>query len=143
MAGYSKTPLVKKLGIRDGARVLLVNQPKDYHDLVSPVPEGVRFLSRAGRDMDVVHIFSASRADLRKRLVALLPGLRQDGMIWVSWPKKAAKVPTDITEDTVREIALPLGLVDIKVCAVDDTWSGLKLVIRKALRKPGPARSGR
>jgi len=134
VAGYSGTPLVRKLGIREGASVFAVGAPKDYRKLVSPLPEGVRMLARAGRDMDVIHIFSASRAELEQRVNALLPKLKQDGMIWVSWPKKAAKVPTDVTEDTVREIALPLGLVDVKVCAVDDTWSGLKLVVRRGLR---------
>jgi hypothetical protein len=137
MAGYSGTPLARKLGIKEGARVLVVNGPKGYRDLVAPLPEGVTFLARAGRDMEVVHVFATARADLARRLKALLPGLRQDGMIWVSWPKKASKVPTDVTENTVREVALPLGLVDVKVCAVDEVWSGLKLVVRKELRKPG------
>ena len=109
--------------------------PKDYLRLVSPLPAGVRFLSRASADTDMIHIFATARAGLQGRLRDLLPTLKQDGMIWVSWPKKAAKVPTDITEDTIREVALPLGLVDVKVCAVDETWSGLKLVIRKELRK--------
>jgi hypothetical protein len=134
VAGYSGTPLVTKLGIRGGARVLLVGAPKDYRRLVSPLPAGVRFLSRVSPDTDVIHVFATARAELQRRLRDLLPTLKQDGMIWVSWPKKAAKVPTDITEDTIREVALPLGLVDVKVCAVDDTWSGLKLVIRKELR---------
>jgi len=140
MSGYSGTPLARKLGIKEGTRVLVVNGPKGYRDLVAPLPEGVSFLTRAGREMEMVHIFATARGDLAKRLSSLLPGLRQDGMIWVSWPKKASKVPSDITEDTVRQVALPLGLVDVKVCAVDDVWSGLKLVIRKELRKPGCGR---
>jgi hypothetical protein len=139
-AGYSGTPLVKKLGIREGARVLLVNAPGNYRKLVAPLPQGVRILSRAGKDLDVVHIFADARSELERRIVTLLPSLAQDGMIWVSWPKKASKVPTDITEGTIRDVALPLGLVDVKVCAVDDTWSGLKLVIRKELRKSGSRR---
>ncbi len=92
-------------------------------------------MSRLSGDTDIVHIFSTKEAHLVKTLRASLPMIRQDGMIWVSWPKKSAKVPTDITEDTIRKVALPLGLVDIKVCAVDDVWSGLKLVIRKENRK--------
>jgi len=115
-----------------------VNAPKGYRDLVAPLPDGVTFLARAGRDMELVHVFATARADLARRLEALLPGLRQDGMFWVSWPKKASKVPTDITEDTVRELVLPLGLVDVKVCAVDEVWSGLKLVVRKELRASRP-----
>jgi hypothetical protein len=141
MAGYSGTPLVRKLGIRGGTRILVVNAPPDYARLVSPLPEGVRFLTRAGQDIGMIHVFATARAALQRKLRDLLPALAQAGMIWVSWPKKAAKVPTDITEDTIREVALPLGLVDVKVCAVDETWSGLKLVIRKELRKPAPKRA--
>jgi hypothetical protein len=135
MAGYSGTPLVRKLGIKGGTTLLVVNAPADYPDLVAPLPDGARLLARAGRDTDAVHVFSTARADLARRLRALLPKLRQDGMIWVSWPKRASKVPTDITEDVIREVALPMGLVDVKVCAVNEVWSGLKLVIRKELRK--------
>lgn len=140
MAGYSGTPLVKKLGIKDGNKIFLANAPSDYLKLVSPLPEGVKVLSRISSGTDMVHIFSTKKHHLNKTLRATLPKLKQDGIIWVSWPKKSAKVPTDITEDTIREVAFPLGLVDIKVCAVDDTWSGLKLVIRKEPRKTeGPA----
>jgi len=135
MAGYSRTPLVKKLGIREGSKLFLANVPKEYLKLVSPLPDGVKVVSRLSSNTDVVHIFSTKEAHLTKTLRASLPKLKQDGMIWVSWPKKSAKVPTDITEDTIRKVALPLGLVDIKVCAVNDVWSGLKLVIRKELRK--------
>jgi len=141
MAGYSGTPLVLKLGIKEGARVFLVNAPKDYVKLISPVPKGVRFSSRLSSGTDLVHIFSTEQRQLREALRAALPKLMQDGTIWVSWPKKSARLPTDITENIVREVALPLGLVDIKICAVDEVWSGLKLVIRKALRQPaGPTR---
>ena len=134
MAGYSGTPLGKKLGIKEGMRVVLINPPKSYPELVAPVPVGVKFGSRLSAGTDMVHVFATEKRRLSEALRAALPRLKQDGMIWVSWPKKSAKVATDITEDTVREVALPLGLVDIKVCAVDEVWSGLKLVIRKALR---------
>lgn len=136
MAGYSGTPLVTKLGIREGMRILLVNAPESYAKLVSPVPAGVRFTTRLSSGTDMVHVFAAEKRRLSEALRASLPKLKEDGTIWVSWPKKSAKLPTDITEDSVREVALPLGLVDIKVCAVDDVWSALKLVVRKALRQP-------
>ncbi len=135
MTGYSGTPLVKKLGIKGGSKLFLVNAPPEYLHLVAPLPEGVKIVSRLSNGTDMVHIFSTKEVHLVKTLRASLPKLTQDGMIWVSWPKKTAKVSTDITEDTIRKVALPLGLVDIKVCAVDDVWSGLKLVIRKELRK--------
>ena len=135
MVGYSGTPLAKKLGIKQDSKMVLVNPPKNYLELLAPIPDGVKLLPRVTNDTDLVHIFSTNKEELRSRLRDFLNKLKRDGMIWVSWPKKAAKVPTDITEDTIREIALPLGLVDIKVCAVDDTWSGLKLVIRKENRK--------
>ena len=135
MAGYSATPLVKKLGIKPGVTLYLVNAPSNYPALVSPLPEGVRVQTRLARNIDFIHIFSKNTEHLKKTLMKVLGKLSPDGMIWVSWPKRASKVTTDITEDSVRELALPLGLVDIKVCAVDEVWSGLKLVIRKALRK--------
>jgi hypothetical protein len=134
MAGYSGTPLAKKLGIKTGSRVLLVGEPDNYHKLIEPLPDGVRFDSRWSDATNLVHFFSAKKADLAKALKSCRSKLAPEGVVWVSWPKKSSKVPTDITEDTVRELALPLGFVDIKVCAVDETWSGLKLVIRKALR---------
>jgi hypothetical protein len=115
-------------------RVVLINPPKAYEVLVAPVPMGVSFTRRLSAGTDMVHVFTTEKRKLSEALRASRPMLKQDGMIWVSWPKKSAKVATDITEDTVREVALPLGLVDIKVCAVDEVWSGLKLVIRKALR---------
>lgn len=135
MAGYSGTPLAKKLGIKDGSKIFLSNAPKDYLKLVAPLPDGVKVVPQITNDTDMVHIFSTKKIQLTEVLRASLAKLKQDGIIWVSWPKKSSKVPTDITEDTVREVALPLGLVDIKVCAVDDVWSGLKLVIRKENRK--------
>lgn len=108
--------------------------PAGYADLVAPLPAGVRFGRRVTTGTDVVHVFATRRADLDRELRALRPTIREDAAIWVSWPKKAAKVPTDITEDVIRATCLPLGFVDVKVCAVDETWSGLKLVIRKELR---------
>lgn len=132
--GYSGTPLAKKLGIKSGDTLLLVSAPEDYAKLVQPLPEAVRFVSRSSESVDVVHIFTAKKAELQKALAALRKKLKPTATVWVSWPKKSAKVPTDITENTVRELALPLGFVDIKVCAVTDIWSGLKLVIRKELR---------
>jgi hypothetical protein len=134
MPGYSNTPLVKKLGIKPGFRVFLVNAPPDYRALISPLPEAVNFPAAAGSTTNLVHAFSTKRAELARLLAGLRKKLPVDAAVWVSWPKKASKVPTDITEDTIREIALPLGFVDIKVCAVTDVWSGLKLVVRKELR---------
>jgi hypothetical protein len=133
-AGYSGTPLAKKLGIKDGGAVFAPGAPAHYPQLLDPLPDGVRFLARMSRAADLVHLFTRQRADLEKKLDALLKLAKPEIMIWVSWPKKAAKVPTDITEDVIRAVALPRGLVDVKVCAVDEIWSGLKLVIRKELR---------
>jgi hypothetical protein len=135
MAGYSGTPLAKKLGIREGATICAVDAPANYRELLAPLPAKVAFAPRVDAKTDVVHVFSTTRSHLAGTLRSSLPRMRQDAAIWVSWPKKAAKVPTDITEDIVRRVALPLGLVDIKVCAVDATWSGLKLVIRKENRR--------
>jgi hypothetical protein len=141
MAGYSGTPLAKKLGIKPGSAIFVVAAPGHYDELLAPLPEGVKRVRKID-DADVAHFFETSRMRLDKDLRAAVSRMQQDAAIWISWPKKAAKVETDITEDTIREVALPLGLVDIKVCAVDETWSGLKLVIRKQLRKPlGRSRS--
>jgi hypothetical protein len=135
MAGYSGTPLARKLGIKDGSRIFLLNAPGNYLQLVAPLPAGVQVAHQITSHTDIVHIFSTKKEELSQALRTSLQKMRPDGMIWLSWPKKSSKVPTDITEDTIREVALPLGLVDIKVCAVDDVWSGLKLVIRKGNRK--------
>ena len=135
MVGYSGTPLVKKLGIKAGTTLLPVGAPPEYLKLVAPLPENVTLAKRAIPELDMVHIFTRRRAELAAALKKYKSHIKQDGAIWVSWPKKASKVPTDITEDTIRELALPMGLVDIKVCAVDETWSGLKLVIRRVNRK--------
>ncbi len=133
-SGYSGTPLAKKLGIKPGTAVCAVNAPDNYRDLLAPLPADVTFATNVISGAGFVHLFALARTDLVAALERIRPLLATDGMIWVSWPKKASNVPTDITEDTIRAVALPMGLVDVKVCAVDATWSGLKLVIRKALR---------
>ena len=132
--GYSGTSLAKKLGITESSRVLLVNPPGDYERLVEPLPAGVMFEARAAQSVDIAHIFVTKKEDLAKCLAVLRQTLRPNATVWVSWPKKAAKVPTTVTEDTIREVAFPLGFVDVKVCAVSEVWSGLKLVVRKELR---------
>ena len=132
--GYSGTPLAKKLGIGAGHRVWLARAPANYKTLVTPLPDGVTFATKPSNTIDVAHVFASKRRELEKTLRSLRSTLRPDAAIWVSWPKKSSKTPTDITEDVIREIALPMGFVDIKVCAVDETWSGLKLVVRRELR---------
>ena len=134
MAGYSGTPLAKKLGIKVGNKVLLVGAPEGFPKLLEPLPEAVQFVARLSMSTDIVHVFSARKAELQSALTAFRTKLKPTAMVWVSWPKKSSKVPTDMTEDAIREVALPLGFVDIKVCAIDEVWSGLKLVVRKELR---------
>jgi len=133
-AGYSGTPLAKKLGIVEGARVVTKNAPDGYAELLQPLPAGVLFQKEVSPATDVVHLFSSQKTELKRHLESLRYTVKSDCVIWVSWPKKTSKVPTDITDNTIRELALPLGLVDIKVCAINEVWSGLKLVIRKELR---------
>jgi len=133
-AGYSGTPLAKKLGVGPAARVCVVAPPVDYRTLVQPWPEGATLVDRADRSTDIVHVFVRERARLERELPRLRRSLRDDAVLWVSWPKKSARVATDIDENVVREVALPLGWVDVKVCAVDAVWSGLKLVVRRGLR---------
>ena len=132
--GYSGTPLARKLGLKEGCTVAILGEPAGYRALLAPVPAGVEFTSRATGTTDIAHAFVTARAELVVHLQSLRKTLKPDAALWISWPKKASKVPTDITEDTIRELALPLGFVDIKVCAVDAVWSGLKLVVRKELR---------
>jgi hypothetical protein len=132
--GYSGTPLVKKLGIKEGFRILSLHAPDEYLDLLAPVPAEVSFDQKLSDATDLVHVFSTRSKVLRKDLARIRKGMRGDAVVWVSWPKKASKVETDITEDAIRQIALPMGLVDVKVCAVTEIWSGLKLVIRTELR---------
>lgn len=129
-AGYSGTPLVKKLGLRPGARAYIDSPPGGYFAAIEPIPAGVVLLRRPAAGLDFVHLFTTSADDFAGKLARYRDRVRDDGTIWVSWPKRASKVPTDVTEDVVRAAALPLGLVDVKVCAVDDVWSGLKLVVR-------------
>ena len=133
-AGYSGTPLARKLGIKPGHRVKTRGAPDDYLDLLAPLPDDVTISARLRGDVDLWHLFTRSRAELRRQLPRCIDEIRRDAMIWVSWPKRSSGVETDVTEDVIREVALPLGVVDVKVCAVDETWSGLKLVIRKELR---------
>jgi hypothetical protein len=133
-AGYSRTPLAKKLGIVVNSRVLLIHPPIDYLKLLEPLPSGVAFQNTLSATTDIAHLFTDRKGVLAKELESLRKKLRTNAAVWVSWPKKSSKVPTDITEDTIRELALPLGFVDIKVCAVNEIWSGLKLVVRKELR---------
>jgi len=134
LAGYSGTPLAAKLGLKPGMALHVVNEPEGYRELVAPLPAGVHFVTKLSSSIDVVHVFSTRKSELLSTLRVCRERLNPTAPVWVSWPKKAAKVPTDITEDTIREVALPLGFVDIKVCAVSDVWSGLKLVVRKELR---------
>lgn len=144
MSGYSGTPLSKKLGIKPGFRVKTFNAPSNYSTLLAPLPDDVIISQAVRPPVDLWHLFARSRKELAARLPACRSQIRTDGTIWVSWPKKASSVATDLTEDGVREFAFPLQLVDVKVCAVDDTWSGLKLVIRREHRpalKAGRSRS--
>lgn len=133
MAGYSGTPLHKKLGLKPGMRVHLHDGPPEFREWLGPDCPTFGF-EALGAGTETTLIFASEREVLRDRINAAFAVIARDGMIWACWPKKASKVETDITEDVVRDIALPLGLVDVKVCAVSEVWSGLKLVIRKELR---------
>ena len=136
MAGYSPNPLIKKLGFKNGSAALLLSIPESLPE-ISGFPGFVvidRSLERGPRRYDAVHWFETCRARLEDGMQTMAGGLRPDAMLWISWPKKASKVPTDITEDVLREVILPLGLVDVKVCAVDEVWSGLKFMWRRELR---------
>jgi hypothetical protein len=136
MAGYSPNPLLKKLGFKEGSSALLLAVPETLHEITAfPGFSSVETALIAGpRRFDAAHWFETSRARLEDGMQVMAAGLRPDAMLWISWPKKASKRPTDITEDVLREVILPLGLVDVKVCAVDDIWSGLKFMWRKELR---------
>jgi hypothetical protein len=135
MAGYSGTPLWKKLGYRDDMVAHVDGAPKGYIDsLALPSVMSVKWDTRAKEGIGFVHFFTSSKSELKTKVQRFRKLIAPDGVIWVSWPKKSSGIETDVTEDVVREIALPIGLVDIKVCAVDETWSGLKLMIRKELR---------
>ena len=130
MSGYSGTPLPRKLGIKEGARVALVDAPDNFEATLGALPDGVTVRTRARGPVDVIVFFTASRAKLERRIVTLRSALDPAGRLWVAWPKRASGVPTDVTEDVVREIASAHRLVDNKVAALDETWSGLQLVIR-------------
>ncbi len=132
MAGYSGTPLPQKLGIRPGARLRFVAAPDEFSDALGVLPAGVRFASRGAAD--VVVFFTLRRAELQRRFAQLARGLDPAGGLWIAWPKKSARVPTDLDENVVRDIGLKSGLVDNKVCAIDETWSGLRFVVRLADR---------
>ena len=135
MAGYSSTPLWKKLGYKPGLSVYLDNPPRAYFALLSLPPEmSIDWLGKPARGVAFVHLFLKESALLQQKLSKLRKLVASNGVIWVSWPKKSSRVATDVTEDVIRTIALPLGFVDIKVCAVDEVWSGLKLMIRKTER---------
>lgn len=134
--GYSGTPLARKLGIRPGLAVLALGEvPRDYRSWVGPLPQGARITTRGAAPHAAVHLFATRRAELARMLRSLRSDLAPDGFLWVSWPKRSSGAATDITEDTIRDAALPLGLVDVKVCAVSEIWSGLKLVIRRSERR--------
>jgi hypothetical protein len=132
MAGYSGTPLAQKLGIKPGATIAAINQPANYRKLLGKIAGQLKFSNRVGQ---FVHFFTTRRSELEKRLPILRTKIPDTGTVWISWPKKSSGVATDVTEDVIREVALPLGFVDVKVCAVDETWSGLKLMIRRENRK--------
>lgn len=139
MAGYSGTPLPQKIGIKPGHRVSLLNAPADFPSALVTRAGEVQYVAASAMAVDVVVVFEKSRKALEEQLPRLMSRIVTDGMIWVAWPKKASGVKTDLNENLVRDIALPLGLVDIKVCAIDETWSGLKLVIRKEHRRKAVA----
>jgi hypothetical protein len=132
--GYSGTPLVKKLGFKPGFAAAYVSPPDGFGDLLGELPDGVTVRRQLRGPLDLIVCFVTARRELEKRLPKLRAALAPDGMLWIAWPKRASGVQTDMTEDVVREVALPTGLVDTKVAAIDQTWSGLRLVIRKELR---------
>ena len=135
MAGYSKTPLAQKLGIKPETEVVALSAPAGYRKWLAPLPAKVSFIDKAKPGARFVHLFVTERRVLAKELNDLRGMIDDAGVVWVSWPKKSSGVATDITEDTIREVCLPLDFVDVKVCAVDETWSGLKLMIRRENRK--------
>jgi hypothetical protein len=136
MAGYSARPLVDKLGIKPGARVALVGAPEGFAATLAPLPDGVRLTTRLSKGVDVAVMFTTSRARLENRWDALTTAVGPGGAVWVAWPKRASGVPTDMTDHVVRAVVLPTGWVDVKVVAIDDTWTGVRCVLRLALRPP-------
>lgn len=133
-AGYSGTPLAQKLGVKPRSTWAVLDEPTGFREWLAPLPEGVRMRRSIGSSPDAVVLFSTRRAELQRRVEEAAAAIFPDGFIWIGWPKRSSNVPTDITEDVVREIALPLGLVDTKVCAISEVWSGLRIVWRKELR---------
>jgi hypothetical protein len=136
-AGYSGTPLPRKLGIREGSRVLLVGAPAAFADVLGELPAGVEIAAPVAGELDVVVLFAADVAALQGQFAGLVPGLASAGGLWVAWPKRSSGVATDLNETIVREAGLEAGLVDNKVCAIDATWSGLRFVRRLRDRPPG------
>jgi hypothetical protein len=134
VVGYSGTPLAKKLGIKEEARLALLGAPEGFEAELAPLPGGVRVLRRLGPDLDVAVLFVTERRELERRFAEVAAAIKPAGGFWVAWPKKSSKVPTDLTEDILREVGLPHGLVDNKVCAVTEVWSGLRFVWRKENR---------
>jgi len=134
MAGHSGKTLSQKLGLKPGFRIFADGAPADYRKIVGEWPEGARIIARAAAPLDVVHVFAAEAKGLAAKLVRYREAIAPDGMIWVSWPKKSSGVASDLSDVVVRNLALPLGLVDIKVCAIDEVWSGLKFVIPREQR---------
>ena len=137
MVGYSGTPLHRKLGIKEEARVALLGAPEGFDDELGPLPPGVRVLRRLEPELDVVVLFVTERRELERRFAQVAAAIKPAGGFWVAWPKRSSKVPTDLTEDVLREVGLPQGLVDNKVCAVTDVWSGPRFVWRKENRPAG------
>ncbi len=130
-AGYSGTPLIKKLGIKPAQRMVILNAPENYLVELGDLPPDTQINSQLGANLDMIHYFAKSEADLMRDFPDLKAALALDGMLWISWIKKSAKIPTDLDGNIVREIGLDQGLVDVKVCAINDIWSGLKFVYRK------------
>ena len=134
MAGYSGTSLAQKLGIKPGQKIATIGAPAGYRKLLAPLPKGVSFTTEVAAEAPFVHLFATKHQTLERELKRLRRLLADTGVLWVSWPKKSSGVTTDITEDVIRDVCLPLDFVDVKVCAVDETWSGLKLMIRRENR---------
>lgn len=130
MAGYSGTPLAKKLGIKEGSRIALVNAPKNFQSELGELPDNVQFIKRPTKLLDIILLFVLTERALTRDFAKLAATLVSNGMIWIAWPKKTSGVATDLSEQRVRQIGLDAGLVDVKICAIDDTWSGLKFVYR-------------
>jgi len=141
MAGYSETPLARKLGIKARQKVVTIGGPAGYRKLLAPLPDAVSFATNVKPGATFIHLFVSERKALEKELKRLRKLIADIGILWVSWPKKSSGVMTDVTEDVIREVALPLGFVDVKVCAVDETWSGLKLMVRRENRADASMKS--